>query len=116
MQAAGCLRSHAFSPEREAKLREREARRRRTRRSASMQRVTNNSDKQGEGGEAETSCAGLHARPKDWAFQNQCAHLDSMLFTARGISAHFAYTSIGSRIYRQCIGIPANLFLFLLRV
>ena len=47
----------------------------------------NNSDKQGEGGEAETSCAGLHARPKDWAFQNQCA-LDSMLFTARGISAH----------------------------
>ena len=51
----------------------------------------NNSDKQGEGGEA---CAGLHARPKDWAFQNQCAHLDSMLFTARGISAHFAYTSI----------------------
>ena len=54
----------------------------------------NNSDKQGEGGEAETSCAGLHARPKDWAFQNQCAHLDSMLFTARGISAHFAYTSL----------------------
>ena len=49
----------------------------------------NNSDKQGEGGGAETSCAGLHARPKDWAFQNQCAHLDSMLFTARGISAHF---------------------------
>ena len=40
-------------------------------------------DKKGEGGEAETSCAGLHARPKDWAFQNQCAHLDSMLFTAR---------------------------------
>ena len=54
----------------------------------------NNSDKQREGGEAETSCAGLHARPKDWAFQNQCAHLDSMLFIARGISAHFAYTSI----------------------
>ena len=53
----------------------------------------NYSDKQGEGGEAETLCAGLHARPKDWAFQNQCAHLDSMLFTARGISAHFAYTS-----------------------
>ena len=53
----------------------------------------NNSDKQGEGGEAETSCAGLHARPKDWAFQNQCDHLDSMLFSARGISAHFAYTS-----------------------
>ena len=53
----------------------------------------NNSDKQGGGGEAETSCAGLHARPKDWAFQNQRAHLDSMLFTARGISAHFAYTS-----------------------
>ena len=48
----------------------------------------NNSDKQGEGGEAETSCAGLHARPKDWTFQNQCAHLDSMLFTARGISAY----------------------------
>ena len=54
----------------------------------------NNSDKQGEGGEAETSCAGLHARPKDCAFQNQCAHLDSMLFTARGISVPFAYTSI----------------------
>ena len=53
----------------------------------------NNSDKQGEGGEAETLCAGLHARPKNWAFQNQHAHLDSMLFTARGISAHFAYTS-----------------------
>ena len=44
----------------------------------------NNSDKQG-GGE--------HARPKDWTFQNQCDHLDSMLFTARGVSAHFAYTS-----------------------
>ena len=29
----------------------------------------NNSDEQGERGEAETSCAGLHARPKDWAFQ-----------------------------------------------
>ena len=49
----------------------------------------NNSDKQGDGGEAETSCAGLHARPKDWAFQNQRAHLDSMLFTARGISAQY---------------------------
>ena len=77
-----CSRSHAFSPVREAKLRERGARRRRTRRSASMQRVTKQQRQAGEGGEAETSCAGLHARPEDWAFQNQCAHLDSMLFTA----------------------------------
>ena len=30
----------------------------------------NNSDKQGDGGEAETSCAGLHARPKDCAFRH----------------------------------------------
>ena len=42
----------------------------------------NNSNKQG-GGEAELSCAGLHARPKDWAFQNQCAHLDSICYLLR---------------------------------
>ena len=53
----------------------------------------NNSDKQGEGGEAETSCAGLHARPKDWAFQNQCAHLDLLR------EAHFAYTSKVDKSY-----------------
>ena len=70
----------------------------------------NNSDKQGERGEAETSCAGLHARPKDWAFQNQCAHLDSMLFTARGISAHFAYTSTFQQVNtRLPLGTPHTL-------
>ena len=78
----------------------------------------NNSDKQGEGGEAGTSCAGLHARPKDWTatskqkevklkhcvlvstpdqrtgpFRINVLLAQCYLLHARGISAHFAYTS-----------------------